>query len=148
MLLKLIALFTIVSLTELFLLMKLAELTSVGLTIGIVVLTCIVGGTLARREGLRAWQRIVQELAAGRLPGDALIDGMIILVGGALLVTPGILTDLVGLATLIPQTRALIRGQLKKRFSSSLRLQTFPFGAPTKKDPEAQVRDTDDWEDA
>ena len=148
MLLKLILLFTTVSLTELFLLLELAQLISPVWTIALVIFTCIVGGALARREGLRAWQQISGELAAGRLPGDALIDGLIILVGGALLVTPGILTDLIGLATLIPVTRAFIRRQLQKRFRTSLKVTTFPFGAPPEQPPTTDVHDTDDWEDA
>lgn len=86
-------------------------------TVGVVILTGFVGATLARWQGLRTLARIQGELASGRMPGDELADGALILLAAALLVTPGFLTDLLGAFLLIPPTRRLFRGALRRYFT-------------------------------
>lgn len=114
MLWKLILLLTVTPLVELYLLMHLARLTSVGTAILVVVLTGVIGGILARREGLRVLGRIQSDLEEQRMPGNSLLEGAMVLVAGALLVTPGILTDAVGFLILIPPTRAVLREIIKR----------------------------------
>jgi UPF0716 family protein affecting phage T7 exclusion len=109
-------LFIVLPFVELTLLLRLgAEIGAVN-TIAVIVATGFIGGYLAKREGLSIWTRFQQKLAQGGMPGDELIDGLIILVSGALLVTPGVITDVVGFLGLLPPSRSLIKSQLGKRF--------------------------------
>ncbi len=114
MLWKLILLLTITPIAELYVLIYLAHRFSIGATLLLILATGVVGGILARSEGLRVLTRIQRKLHDGDVPGNALIEGAMILVAGALLVTPGVLTDTVGFLVLIPFTRHAIRGLLKR----------------------------------
>jgi UPF0716 protein FxsA len=78
-----------------------------------VIVTGIAGAALARWQGLRVYQRIREDTRAGRMPADALVDGFLILLAGILLVTPGLLTDVFGIAFLIPPVRALVKRGVK-----------------------------------
>src|SRR3972149_4678710 len=109
MLFYLFLLFTLVPLVELALLIWIGGQTSIGFTIALVLTTGIVGAALARWQGWRTRARIQDELHAGRMPADALVDGLLILVAGLLLVTPGVLTDAVGFSLLIPPLRTLVK---------------------------------------
>jgi len=109
MFLRLLLLFTIVPLIELYLLIKIGGVIGVVPTIAIVVSTGVLGAWLARWQGLAVLRRISDEMAAGRLPTDALIDGLLILVAAAVLLTPGLLTDSLGFVLLVPASRALVR---------------------------------------
>jgi len=102
-------LFVLVPLIELALLIQVGQWIGAGWTLLLVLGTGAAGAALARREGLRTLRKIQGEMAAGRVPGGALLDGAAILLGGAFLLTPGVLTDLVGLGLLFPPTRALAR---------------------------------------
>lgn len=114
MLLKLILLLTIVPLVELYVLLRLTVLWgSITLTLGLIVGTGILGATLARLEGLRVIRNMQEKLEKGELPADNLLDGIMILVAAALLVTPGLITDTVGFLLLIPFTRKPIRQVVK-----------------------------------
>ena len=84
------------------------------------MLTAAVGSWLAKREGLAAWQRVQQRVASAQIPGPELIDGLLILVAGTLLLTPGFLTDLAGLLGLFPPTRAAVRKALRGRFEHAV----------------------------
>ena len=112
--------FTLVTLVELWLLVKLAAAVSLPVTIGLVVLTGFAGAWLAKREGLRVLASIQSELAAGRVPGGPIIDGLCVLVAGAFLLTPGILTDIAGFALLIPFARAPIRAAVSRWFRNQV----------------------------
>ncbi|NBC00445.1 MAG: FxsA family protein [Bacteroidetes bacterium] len=116
MLARILALFLILPAVELALLMYVSTLIGFGETVAIIVVTGIVGGLLAKREGVSAWNRLNRKMAGGGLPGDELVDGVIILIAGALLVTPGVLTDVVGFMGLIPPSRRMIRRYALKRF--------------------------------
>lgn len=121
---RLLALFTIVPLIELALLIWVGSLIGVWPTIGIVLATGIAGTILARREGIRAWRNVQETLAAGRMPADELLDALLIVVAGALLVTPGTLTDLTGLSLLIPAVRTRVRAWLRKKLEAQITVQT------------------------
>lgn len=117
---RLALLFVGVPLLELFILIQIGQVVGLWPTIGLVVLTGFAGAALARREGLRTLFKLQGELAQGHLPGGALLDGFAILVGGALLLTPGILTDLVGFSCLLPPSRKLILKQVRKGLEARL----------------------------
>jgi len=130
---RLLLLFLLTPAIELGLLIKVDSLIGFPATIGLIVATGIVGSFLARREGINTWRRLNERLNRGDLPGKELVDGVIILVAGALLVTPGVLTDAVGFLGLLPPTRALIRRLLMRRLKSkveegSLQMQFGFFG--------------------
>lgn len=105
MLSRLVLLFVVTPLVELAILLYLGSLIGVLYTIVIVVVTGIVGAFLAKRQGLAVVSRIRSSTERGMLPGEDLLHGALILAGGLLLLTPGLLTDIVGFVLLIPRTR-------------------------------------------
>mgnify|MGYP002626396652 FL=1 len=114
MLLILFLLFTVTPLVELWLLFRLAGIFGFWTTIAVVLGTGLAGAALARVQGFWALNQMRADLAQGVLPTKSLADGVLILAAGLLLITPGVLTDVLGLALLIPPTRALIRVGLKQ----------------------------------
>ena len=106
---RLLALFVLIPAAELMLLLYMGGFIGVWATIGLIVFTGLIGSRMALREGASVWQRLLARISSGDLPGDALLDGVIILISGALLITPGIITDLAGFLGLIPATRSVIR---------------------------------------
>ncbi|MCB9669313.1 MAG: FxsA family protein [Alphaproteobacteria bacterium] len=112
MLIRLFLLFTIVPAVELFLLLQLGALIGPFPTFMIVVLTGMVGAYLAKREGLGVMMELREELQRGIPPGHRLAEGVLVLVGGVLLVTPGVLTDLTGFALIFPLTRRWLAPRL------------------------------------
>lgn len=129
MLIRLFLLFTVVPLVELALLLWVAQWTGFPATVALVILTGVFGAWLARRQGLRAWNKVESQLAAGQLPTEALPDGLMILVAGVLLITPGILTDMFGFALLIPGFRRVFGRFLARRLRSSVRIHASGFGS-------------------
>ena len=109
MLLKLFILFTAIPLVELAILIQVGQEIGVLNTIAIVVITAAVGAWLAKAEGLGVLRRVRKSIEAGVPPSTELIDGAFILVGGALLLTPGLVTDAAGFLCLIPVTRKVMR---------------------------------------
>ncbi len=83
-------------------------------TIALLVVDSIVGGWLIKREGARAWQALNEALGSGRMPARELADGALILVGGTLMLTPGFVTDIVGMLLILPFTRPVARRLLTK----------------------------------
>ena len=90
-------------------------------TFAVIIITGIIGAYLAKQEGLRTLDKIRKSLSQGHLPGVELVDGLIILVAGAVLLTPGFLTDITGFLLLLPAGRKLFRFWLFRRFSNSLK---------------------------
>ncbi len=123
--LRLLFLFIALPLVELALLLQLSEWMGGWKTFGLVLLTGGIGWWLAKREGLRTYIKIQQELGQGHLPGDHLVDALLILVAGVVLVTPGVITDAIGFLLLIPPVRAMVRKFLKKRFKSRVVMVNF-----------------------
>lgn len=114
MLSRLVLLFVLIPLVELVVLIQLGTRVGFWPTMALVVGTGILGATLARAEGLRTWLAFQRELGQGRLPGGALLDGLAILVGGAFLLTPGLLTDLAGFSLLFPPTRRWLQRRARR----------------------------------
>jgi UPF0716 protein FxsA len=117
----LLALFIIVPFLELYILIELAGRIGPLPTFGIVVLTGILGAALAKHQGLEVLRRIQTEMSFGQMPGDALFDGALVLVGGVLLLTPGILTDITGFLLLVPLTRDLTKKYLRNWVNKKMR---------------------------
>ena len=113
-------LFVVVPLVEFSLLMRVGALLGFGPTVLLVVVTGVIGARLARRQGLGVLSAMQEEMARGQVPSQEISHGLLILLAGALLVTPGVLTDAVGFFLLVPWTRAMIQPwvvrQVKKRF--------------------------------
>ena len=113
--LLLVVLFIIVPIAELALLIQVGQLIGVWWTILLLIADAILGSWLLRAQGRAAWRRFNQALAGGKLPHREVVDGVLIIFGGALLLTPGFITDVFGLLFLIPPTRAVLRRLLVRR---------------------------------
>lgn len=112
---RLALLFIAIPIAELALLVWLGSMIGFWPTMGLVVLTGVAGAALARAAGLRVITEIRAEVAAGRMPVSHMLDGLLVLVGGVVLLTPGILSDLFGLALLLPATRSVIRRFVQRK---------------------------------
>ena len=112
---KLLLLFVVVPAIELGLLMQVGGVIGLLPTVGIIILTGIIGAGLARQQGIGIIRQMQTEVAGGQLPANAIIDGVIILVAAALLMTPGFLTDGFGFFCLIPATRGIVKRWTRKR---------------------------------
>lgn len=119
MLVRLLLLFTLVPIAELAVLVQLGEAIGLGATLLLIFATGVVGAGLARREGARSWWEVRRRLSRGELPARELLGGLMILVAGAFLVTPGVLTDAAGFLLLVRPVRgrlaAVARGWLERR---------------------------------
>lgn len=124
---RLILLFVAVPLVELAILLQVAQVIGLVPTIALVVTTGVAGAALARHQGLRAFLAVQEELASGRLPGRSLLDGLSILVGGAFLLTPGILTDIAGFSLLVPLSRRWLQGVVKRSLERRISEGTVEF---------------------
>ncbi|MFN0089556.1 MAG: FxsA family protein [Acidimicrobiales bacterium] len=109
-------LFLVVPIAELYLIVQTAQAFGVLETIALLIVVSALGGWLVKREGLGLLARIQGQLKRGELPGASLVDGFLVLFAGALLLTPGFLTDLLGIALLLPPVRAAVRTVLMRRF--------------------------------
>lgn len=117
---KLFLLFTVVTTVELALLLELARFTSWWVAVATIILPGLVGAWLVRREGARAYRAVLESVSLQREPTGAILDGVIVLVASVLLITPGVLSDLTGLALLIPPIRAVAREALRRRVRSAI----------------------------
>lgn len=120
MLARLFLLFTITTLVEMVLLIQLGKWMGLAATLALVIVTGMVGAWLARREGTRALRAIQQQLAAGQMPTDGLLDGVAVLIAGAFLLTPGVLTDVAGFLLLIPAARAPLKAAIRRQFRTAI----------------------------
>ncbi|MGA0341099.1 MAG: FxsA family protein [bacterium] len=115
MLWKLFLAFTIIPVSEIYILIAIGGQIGILPTIGLVILTGIVGASLARSQGLQTLGRIRDSFQQGVVPGEELLNALLIAIAGIVLLTPGFLTDAAGLFLLIPATRTLCREWLKRR---------------------------------
>ncbi len=120
MIAKLLLLFILVPLVELFLLIEIGRLIGTLSTLTIIVCTGILGAFLARYQGIGILHQMRTEIANGRLPAAQLADGVIILIAGAVLITPGVLTDALGFLCLIPASRKIIKKMLWRWLESAV----------------------------
>jgi UPF0716 protein FxsA len=107
--LVLLVLFIVVPIAELYVIIQIGQEIGLIPTLALLVADSVIGTMLLRSQGRLAWQRFNEATAAGRIPAREVADGALIILGGALLLTPGFLTDIFGLLFLIPPTRAMVR---------------------------------------
>jgi UPF0716 protein FxsA len=112
-------LFLFVPLAELYVILKVGDTIGIGWTILLLVADSLLGSWLLRSQGRAVWGRFNEILAQGRVPHREVIDGVLVIFGGALLITPGFLTDIVGLVLLLPPSRAIVRRVLARRMGWS-----------------------------
>lgn len=137
----LIALFVLLPLAELWVIVGVADGLGIGPTLLLLLAISVAGAWLVKVQGWGAMRRIQGVLARGSLPTTELVDGALIVVAGALLLTPGFITDGVGFALLIPPSRALVRRALVARFRS--RIRVVGMAGPPPDDPAGGVVDVD-----
>jgi UPF0716 protein FxsA len=134
----LFVLFILVPIAELFVIVQVGQTIGVAETIVLLLLVSILGAWLAKREGLGVLRRVREQLDAGRVPAAAVIDGFLVLLAGALLLTPGFLTDIVAICLLVPPVRAGVRGLLRRRFLGKFDVIRGP-GATRPRPPDVDV---------
>ena len=135
----LVALFIVVPIVELYVIIQIGSLIGVWPTVALLLADALLGSLLLRHQGRGAWRRFNLALAEHRFPGREVADGLLIAIGGTLLLTPGFVTDIVGLIFLVPPTRAIVRrlmrGYVGRRF--------VVVGMPGPEGPAAPRRDYD-----
>lgn len=134
---KLLLLFILVPVAELYLFLTLGKELGVGNTIAIIIVTAFLGAALTKSQGRRAMVKFQQATAEGRVPAREALDGLIILLAGAVLITPGFLTDTVGFLLLLPPVRAVVAGFLGKRLKG--KIQIVASGVPPRADGETRA---------
>ena len=117
---RLLFLFIFIPMIELYLLVMIGARIGFLPTIGLIVFTGILGASLARQQGVSTLSRIQSEIKSGRPPTDELIEGALIVIGGIVLLTPGVLTDLFGFAMMVPKFRKYVSKSLKANFAQIL----------------------------
>jgi UPF0716 protein FxsA len=134
----LVLLFLVLPIVELYVIIRVGQEIGALYTIALLLVISIVGGWLAKREGLGVWRRINQQVNTGKVPGAELVDAFLILFAGALLLTPGFVTDVLAIVLLIPPSRAIVRRTLRRRFMG--RVEVFRGAAhPSRPPPDIDV---------
>lgn len=131
-------LFVVVPIVELIVLLQVSQVIGWGWAVLTLLGVSVVGAVQVKREGLRAWRRFRDALGDGRMPAEEVVDGALLLVAGALLLTPGYLTDAVGLLLLFPPTRGVVNHGLRTRVRRSVGLGPAKRGGEARS-PEAPV---------
>ena len=119
-----------VPIVELWVIIQVGQEIGALSTIAVLVLISVVGAALLKQQGMATWARLQTTLARGQMPAREVSDGALILFGGALLLTPGFLTDCVGLLLLFPPTRALVKRAFRRLLARWAERRFVPPGAP------------------
>jgi UPF0716 protein FxsA len=112
---RLFLLLALLPVVEIVVLVWIATKTSPLFVFGLIIGTGVLGAWLARHQGLQSLRRIQAEVAAGRMPAEALVDGMLVLVAAVLLIIPGLLSDVMAIALLFPPSRNVLKGLVRRR---------------------------------
>jgi UPF0716 protein FxsA len=118
----LVVLFIAVPFAEIYVLLQVGHAIGVVNTLGLLILVSVVGAWLAKREGLGVLRRMQRSIDAGRVPGTELVDGFLILLAAALMLTPGFLTDILAILLLLPPVRAVVRRELRRRVARRIEI--------------------------
>lgn len=110
----------VVPLVELYVIIQVGQAIGAGWTIILLLADSVLGAVIVRSQGRLAWRRFVEAMHTGRMPAREVLDGALIIVGGAFLLTPGFVTDAIGFALLVPPSRALVRELVVRRFAVQL----------------------------
>src|SRR5262245_25165303 len=114
----------VVPLVEIYVFIPVGQAIGALWTIALLVLDSILGSLLMRSQGRTAWRRFNAAIAEGRIPAREVLDGALVIFGGALLLTPGFVTDIFGALFLVPPTRSVIRRVLVRRFTGRIYVAT------------------------
>jgi UPF0716 protein FxsA len=112
--------FIVLPIAEIYLIVQVGEAVGVWWTLGILIADSILGSLLLRTQGRAAWRRFNETLSAGRPPAREVLDGGLIIFGGAFLITPGFISDVIGVLLLFPPTRAVFRRIIVRRYARRL----------------------------
>lgn len=126
--------FIVVPLLELYVLIQVGQVIGPWWTILLLVLDSILGGWLIRREGSRAWRALRAAVEQGKLPARELADGVLVVLGGALMLSPGFVTDAFGILLILPVTRPVFRRLLTSYAASRVVVRTHGRPGPTAGD--------------
>jgi UPF0716 protein FxsA len=146
----LILVFVAVPIVELYVILQVGQWLGVLPTIGLLIADSLLGSLLMRSQGRAAWRRFNVALAERRVPAREVLDGVLVIFGGALLLTPGFVTDVLGLSLLLPPTRAFVRRLVARRLLPRMMVGAIggasrrrPGGADRAYDVEGTVTDVD-----
>jgi UPF0716 protein FxsA len=139
-LLALILIFVLVPLAELYVIFKVGDAIGILPTLAILVVDSLIGSVLLKSQGRAVWKRFNETMRGGKIPHQEIVDGVLVIFGGAFLITPGFLTDIVGLTLLIPPTRSVIRRFLVRRLGRRVAVG----GGRADYDVEGSAREYDD----
>jgi UPF0716 protein FxsA len=146
-LLPLVILFIVVPIAELAVLIQVGQAIGIWWTIALLVADSLLGSLLMRAQGRATWRRFTEATRAGRVPAREVLDGVLVIFGGALLLTPGFISDVLGLLLLLPPTRAVVRAVLVRRLAyrmvGSIATPRERFGAPGRFDRDTRDYDVD-----
>jgi len=131
--LPLVLIFIVVPIIELYVIIQVGEAIGVWWTIGLLIADSLLGSWLMRLQGRSAWRRFQDAISAGRVPAREVADGVLVIFGGALLLTPGFVTDIFGLFLLLPPTRSVVRRTLLRRVTFGMVSGRYP-GGPGRQD--------------
>jgi UPF0716 protein FxsA len=148
--LLLVLIFIVLPIAEIYVIVKVGEAIGVLPTIALLFLDGFLGAALLRSQGRAAWRRFNEALAAGRVPAREVFDGAMVILGGAFLLTPGFITDVIGLVLLVPPTRAAFRGIVSRmaRRRTAFAVRTVHWGTqrPYRGGPGETPRGNYDYE--
>ena len=116
-LLALILIFVLVPLAELYVIFKVGDAIGIVPTLAILVADSLIGSVLLKSQGRAVWRRFNETMRVGKIPHQEIVDGVLVIFGGAFLITPGFLTDIVGILLLLPPTRALFRRLVQRQLT-------------------------------
>jgi UPF0716 protein FxsA len=144
-LLALIAIFVLVPLAELYVIIKVVgPALGAPLTIALLAADSLAGAWLMKSQGRAVWRRFHEAIGAGRIPHREIVDGVLIIFGGAFLITPGFITDILGFLLLIPPTRSLFRRSLQSRLERRTVVTRFRRQGPGDYDVEGTATDREE----
>jgi UPF0716 protein FxsA len=129
-LVALLALFIVVPIVEIYVIIQVGQAIGALWTIVLLIADSVLGTMLMKAQGRAAWRRFNEALAAGRVPAREVVDGALVIFGGAFLLTPGFVTDICGALLLLPPTRAVIRRILARRLTLRVVSRAPRFGRP------------------
>ena len=140
----LVVLFIAVPIVELAVIIQVGQWIGLGWTVVLLIADSVLGSLLMRHQGRAAWRRFNAAVAEGRVPARETIDGVLVIFGGALLLTPGFITDIFGLLCLLPPTRAVLRRVLVARFAQRMTrgMTTGTVGPRSPRRPDYDVEGT------
>ena len=120
--------FIVVPIVELFVIIQVGQVIGPWYTIAILIVVSVAGAWLVKREGRATWQRFRSATGSGRVPAVEVVDGALVLVGGTLLLTPGFLSDVIGLGLVFPPTRAIANRMIRSKVRGRFGLGAVPTG--------------------